>query len=31
MLTESGRTMAEGLIATGVASAWMDEMLKIED
>ncbi len=30
ILTEAGKTMAEALIATGEASAWMDDLLQIE-
>jgi hypothetical protein len=30
MLTEAGKTMAEVLIATGEANAWMDDLLHIE-
>jgi hypothetical protein len=30
MLTEAGKTMAQALIATGEASAWMDDLLHIE-
>jgi HD domain len=30
MLTDAGKAMAEALIATGEASAWMDDLLHIE-
>ena len=30
ILTEAGKTMAEALIATGEARAWMDDLLHIE-
>ena len=30
MLTDAGRVMAEALIATGEAGAWMDDLLQIE-
>ena len=30
MLTDAGRAMAEALIATGEACAWMDDLLQVE-